>query len=254
MKKIITLFLTLLLVFTLSGCSKSNDSGNNSIYEGKITALSKKYLSKGYAINIYHSNTPLEEDSGTLGKFYIDMNYGIIAEYTSTAIYNPNADYNIKKVIVSNVKVLSTSKMGIVEDLYIMQRYSQYPSDPHVDVVSAKTKYEIINDIPNSSGVQSQVMINLNKIALYDESKSPSASNGRQPTLEDIYGELGITSNEVALKIGFRIELITTSNKVLYKDYEVVVPPTGVDITGSEFHFDYYETDIAKMEYFLEKD
>lgn len=252
MKKIISLLIAIVIIFNIVGCGKkTNIDKQDGNYSGKVTALSKKYVSKGYAINIYRSVTPLGDDADSLGKAYITMGFNILSEYTSTVSYNPNADYNIKKVVVTNVKLLSTSKKGIVEDLIIMKRYSQFIGDPHVDVIDNKTKYEIINETPNSSGVQSQIMVNLNKIALYDEAKYPL---GSQPTINEIYNNLGITRDSVALKVGFRVELTTVSNKILYKDYEIAVPPVGIDIAGSEYHFEFYENDINKMAPFLEKD
>lgn len=250
MKKYVLLSLCLFLLFIMTGCSNNEDSGE---YNGKVTDLSKGYLSKGYAVNIYRSNTPLGEDLESLGKAYVKMDFGILTDYTSTLTYDPDADYNIKKYTVTNVRVISTSKMGIVEDMYILERYSQTINDPSVEVVSTKSKYVIEDKPPHNSGIQSNIMVSLNKIALYDQSKSPSAANGNQPTLKEIYDELGITRDEVALKIGFRVELTTVSNKTLYKDYEITVPPVNTDITSSEFHYEFYETDTSKMEPFLEK-
>lgn len=251
MKETMLLLLLLTSMLFIAGCAKSNNEEKS--YNGEVTDLSKKYLSKGYAINIYRSSTRLGDDLDSYGKAYINMTFGVLTEYTSIASYDANAEYNIKKVVVTNARIISKSKMGFDEDLIILKTYSQSIDDPHVDVVSSKTKYEIVNNPANNTGVQSQVMVHLNKIALYDESISPSAANGNQPTLKQIYDELGITRDEVAIKIGFRIELITVSNKTLYKDYEIIVPPVGIDITDSEYHYEFYKTETNQMEPFLEK-
>lgn len=248
MKKILGFILICFVTITLTGCGAKTTAEE---FSGKVTDLSKLYLSKGYIFNIYRSITSLGDDEESYGKGYVSMVFDVMSEFTSVANYNPNADYNIKKVTVTNVKVLSTSKIGIVEDIQIMERYSQYFSDAHVDVTGTKAKYEIVNDVPNSTGVQSRIMLELNKIALYDSTKNKTLV---EPTMSQIYADLGITRDSVAIKLGFRIELTTVSNKILYKDYEIVIPPVGVDITSSEFHYDYYETDVSKMEPFLEKD
>ncbi len=246
MKKLIILFLTIMFITT--GCTNTN-------YNGKETTLSKMFLDKGYTINIYRSSEELSSNVEDFGKSYININYNILAEYTSTAAYNMNANYNIKKVIVNNVRVISTSKMGTVGELAILKRYSGSTADSHVDVVGTSDKYVENIAIPNTSGYQIGIMVELNKIALYDQNKYTNISyaTSTEPTLEMIYDKLGIDSSTVRLKIGFRIELLTVDNITLYKDYEITVPPTGVDIKNEEFHYEYYQTDVKKMAPFLQK-
>lgn len=253
MKKTFTLVLTLFLIITLTGCEKVNK--NSSVtYSGKVTNLSKMYLSKGYTINLANrSFERLGDDVASMGKAYATMSFGVIVDFTSTAQYNPKATWNIKKMIVTNVRVIDTSKMGIAEDLYILKRYSAYKTDPKIDVKGTKTKYELDFDTPTTTLPQAHVMVDLNKIALYDENNSAiTKATNYQPTTSQIYDELGINRDAVALKIGFRVELITVSDKTLYKDFEVVMPPVGIDIAGSQFSFPYLQTDVSKMEPFLE--
>jgi len=252
MRKVSVVLVIILLFGMLYGCSSKGTSGSNSNkYSGEITEFSKQYLSKGYCVNIYRYSSPFSSDS--YGKDYIEMSFGILADYTTMLSFDENADYNIKKIIVSNVKVLSTSKMGEIKELAILDRYSSSLYDPHMTVSEDKDFNEIINEVPNTDDGQVSVMVELGKIALYDVSKSEVAANGGQPSLEAIYNELGITRDQVALKIGFRIELITVSNKTVYMDYEIDVPPIESNITSDEFHYDFYKTDYTQMKPFFEK-
>lgn len=251
MKKYVFVFLILSIFLTITGCSASN---NSDVYSGKETYLSKHYLSKGYMFNIYRSSESLGDDDENYGKAYIQMSFNILTEYTSTFDYDTDENNKIKKMTVTNVKILSTTKKGDIEDIAILKQYSQSLNDPKVDVKSTKSKYEIVYDTPHTSGVQSSIWINLNKIALYDQTTSIVAKQEENPTLSQIYNELGIELSDVTLKIGFRIELLTVGGKILYKDYEITTPPSNVDITASEFHYEYLETDVKKMKPFLEKE
>src|SRR5512137_2987382 len=98
MKKAILLLALILMVSAFGGCSKNNKLAGT----GEATDLSKLFLSKGYAVNIYRSSMPLGTDADSLGKSYVTMTFGILAEWTSTADYDPAAGYNIKKITVTN--------------------------------------------------------------------------------------------------------------------------------------------------------
>jgi len=262
-KKPIIIILVIMLLLSVVGCSSSEktdvDNKDTSAgadakeYNGKVTDLSKQFLSSGYIVNMYRYSTPVGDDEDSFGKNYITMQFGIIAEYISTTDFDEDADYNIKSTTVSNVKVLSTSKMGTVNELAIMERYSSSLEDPHVSIVSEKSKYVEEQDNPHTSGGQIQIIVELGQIALYDVTKSEVAKNMSQPTLRDIYNELGVTRDDVELKIGFRLELETVSKKILYRDYEISIPPDGIDIAGNEFNFRFIEENTSQMEPFLEK-
>ncbi len=219
MKKLLLIFIIL-----LTGCTT-----NKAEYTGKVTELSKMYLDKGYIINIFRSMESTDE----YGKAYVTMTYNIIADYTSTADYDPNADYNITKKRVTNIKVLKTSKKGIVEEIY--GDYSSYTKQL---LTGTKNYYETEYDFPHMSGVQSSIAVTLNKIALYDQSKSPIALSGGQPTFKDVCNELGISTSDVTLTLGFRVELITKGGKTLFKDYEIEVPTSDYGLGGTEFQID----------------
>lgn len=249
MKKCVS-FLLVLVLAVLSGCS-----GNSSVKSysgGEVTELSKMYLSKGYSVSISRSMTSLGEDAENYGKAYVTMAFTILTEYTSNMPSGYSPDNDIKKMVISNVRVVSTPKMGIADGLYIMDTSKPEP-DSSIEVLGTKNYYTYEYPTPHSFGVQSGVKVELNQIALYDITKSPAAANGAQPTMDQVYGELGITSAQVATVIGFRIELFMVGGKTLYKDFEITVPPTGIDIGSSEFLYNYFVTDINQMEPFLEK-
>jgi hypothetical protein len=247
MKKTIALAMAILaLALAATGCSSGGGGGT-------VTDLSGKYLAKGYIVNMYRSMTPLGSDAASLGKAYATVSYDILADYTSTLIPTAGSSDLIKKVVVSNVRVASTSKKGIAQDLMIMEAYAAYPIGAHVDVVGTKTSYEYTYPQPTTYGFQAHVGVTLAQVALYDETTSPMAKGGQQVSWAGMCSELGIATSDVTLTIAFRIELVTVGGKTLYKDYEVVVPPAGADIAGSEYHFDRTVSDTAQMQPFLEK-
>ena len=178
------------------------------------------------------------------------MDFGILTDYVSTATFDPDASYNIKKYTVSNVRILSTPKMGDIDGVYIMERYSNYLTDPNIEVINEKSKYELTLEQPTTSSTMSHIIVSLKRIAIFDER---NYSYDEQPSTKEAYDSLGIDRDEVAIKIGFRVELLTVSNETLYKDYEITVPPVGIDISGNEFTYSFYEEDITKMEPFLQK-
>ena len=247
MKKILSfIFILSLIVSGLTGCG----SPGSEVYSGKVTDLSSMYLSKGYAVNIYRSADELSDDD--FGKYKIKMVFDILPEYTSIADFNPDAGYNIKKMTVTNVRVISTSQMGMVGSIKINKLYSSNYED-YVEVFDKSSKYELDLATPHSSGMQARLQIELYDIALFDSVNADCAQNGNNPTMAQIYNELGITRDSVAIKVGFRIELLTVSGNVLYKEYEIEVPPAGIDIAGAEYHYDFLQADVNSMEPFMEK-
>ncbi len=244
MKKIILFFTFLML---LAGCSNSKvDNLSNENYSGKVTEESKKYLDKGITINVFRSVEKLGDDAENYNKGYIKIGYNVITDYYSTNDYDPDAGYNIKKKVVSNVRVINGPKMGIADELY--GNFSIY--DEGTKLLGTNNKFEQVYDSPHTSGVQSSIAVFVNKIALLDANKY---TDQEISDLSKVYGDLGITRDSVALTLGFRVELITVDNKTYYKDYEVEMPTKEFDIFGSEFHIDLTTDDVNNMEPFLEK-
>lgn len=244
MKKIILFFTFLML---LAGCSNSKvDNLSNENYSGKVTEESKKYLDKGIIFNVYRSVDKLGDDAENYNKGYIKIVYNVITDYYSTNDYNPDASYNIKKKIVSNLRVIKGPKMGIADELY--GNFSLY--DERTNLLGTNNKFEQVYDTPHMSGVQSSIAVFVNKVALLDANKYTDAEIS---DLSKIYGDLGISRDSVALTLGFRVELITVDNKTYYKDYVVEIPTKNFNISGSEFQIDLTTDDIDKMEPFLEK-
>lgn len=236
MKKILVLlFISLLLV----GCSKSNTNLN-----GKETELSKKYLSKGYIVNVYRSVKSLSDSIEDMGKGNVNMVFLILVDYYSTIDYN-NKDEYIKKEIVGNIKIKKTPKMGTVGDIY--GSYQSYLNDDYI-IKGSNNKFVKEFDTPVMYGTQSSIAVELDNVAYID-----SALYDDNITTKDLYNSLGITRDNVAMTISFRIEFVTVGGKTLYKDYEIEVPPKTFDIGGSEFRTDFLTEDVTKMETFLEK-
>ncbi len=238
MKKILLL---LLIVLLLTGCT---NSGNNDDYNGEITNLSKKHLSKGYIVNVYRTVTPLSDKTEDMGKGYVTMVFNILVDHYSTVDYNNKNEY-IKKQIVSNIKIKKSPKIGMVGDVY--GNYQSY-NGPDFKMVGTKTKYEKTFDQPIMYGEQNSIAVELDKIAFIDSAEYPGS-----PSTSELYSALGITRDSVAMTISFRIELVTVDDKTLYKDYEVEVPSKNFDISGSEFRTDFIIEDVNKMESYLEK-
>ena len=236
MKKII-LFILFVLIF--SGCG--NDKVTE-VFNGAVTDYSKSYLDKGYIVNVYKEIQKEEEDSE---KGYVRIRYNVITDYFSNKEFDPNAGYNIKKKVVSNVRVISQPKKGIANELF----GNSTLEDIGDELLGTNNKFEIEYDKPHSTGVQSSISVVVNNIALFDASKY---GIGDPISLETLYDDLGITIEDVTLTLGFRVELITVDNKTLYKDYEIVLPPNDFDFVN-EFHIDLTTDDVSKMEPFLEK-
>ena len=237
LKKVLYIVFILLL---LTGCSSSGSSSTS----GKVTDLSKKYLSKGYIVNVYRTVTPLSDSVEDMGKGNVSMVFLILVDHYSTIDYN-NKDLYIKKQIVSNIKITKSSKMGTVGDIYA--NYQSY-SAPDFKIVGTNNTYEKTYDQPIAYGAQNSIAVELDNIAFVDSSKYPDSI-----TLSQLYSALGITRDSVALTVSFRIELVTVGNKTFYKDYVIEVPPASYNISGSEFRTDFITEDVNKMEPYLEK-
>ena len=233
----------------VAGCSDS--SGGD--WTGRSTDLSKSYLYKGYQFNLIRSGSAVGTDDASLGKSYVDMAFYVLPEYVSTQDYDPAAGYNIKKMSIANVRVTATPKMGTVGDLAVFKPGTADPSGPRVDIVGSVKRADFEISPADSSGRQAILYLELDKVALYDVLESPAAANGANPTMQQIYAELGIDRASVALKLAFRIELTTVSGKILFHEVEVALPPADVDVAASEFHYEYLAGDVSGMEPFLEK-
>ena len=238
MKKIYILVLILLI---LTGCTSVKNSNE---YNGKLTDLSKKHLSKGYIINVYRTVTPLSDEIADMGKGYVTMTFNVLVDHYSTIDYSNKNEY-IKKQIVSNIKIKKSPKMGIVGDIY--GNYQSYNA-PDFKMVGSKNKYERTFKEPLMYGEQNSIAIELDRIAYVDSAKYTGS-----PSTSELYNALGITRDSVAMTITFRIELITVDNKILYKDYEIEIPPKTYNISGSEFRTDFITEDVNDMEPYLEK-
>ncbi len=237
MKKIVLLF----VVLFITGCGTTSTN-----YSGKVTEESKKYLDSGYIINVFRDIEKLGDELENYNKGYIKIGYNVLAEYTSTHDIDPDASYNIKKKVVSNIKIISGPKMGMADELY--GNFSLYDmGDP---LLGTNNKFETVYDVPHSEGVQSSIAVYINKVAFLDANKYEGDG---YPSLVTVYGDLGITRDSVAITLGFRVELITNDNKTFYKDYEIEMPTKDFDLTGDNFQIDLTIDDVTKMEPFLEK-
>lgn len=245
MKKLIIIFLVF-LVFTGCSFSLNKDTDTVNIYSGKETALSKKYLSKGYLVNVYRSSISLGDDVENYGKSYITMTFNVITEFISTIGYDETNNY-IKKKVISNIRLIKTPKMGIAEEIYP----DYFAFNTNVELKGSNNSYTKEYSTPIYYSDQTSIGVTVNHIALFD---AAAYGYNEQPTTSQIYNDLGITRETVALTLGFRIELTTVEGKILYKDYEIEMPPKGYDIGGTEFQVSFMIDDLSKMESFLEKD
>lgn len=244
MKKIIVIFLAL-LIFT--GCNiGSKNKANTDTYSGKETALSKKYLSKGYVVNIYRSAVSLGDDDENYGKSYITMTFNVITELASTIGYD-DTNNHIKKKVIKNIRLIKTPKMGIVGEIYP----DYYDYGLNVELKGSNNSYTKEYSTPIYYSDQTSIAVTLNHIALFDIA---AYGLNEQPSTTQIYNDLGITREAVALTLGFRIELTTVEGRILFKDYEIEMPPKGYDIGGTEFQMNFMADDISQMNTFLEKE
>lgn len=230
----------LFVVLFITGCGTTSTN-----YSGNVTEESKKFLDNGYIINVFRSVEKLGDEEENYNKGYIKIGYNVITDYVSTNIFDPDAGYNIKKKVVSNIRVIKGPKMGIADELY--RNYTLY--DMGDALLGTNNRFETVYDAPHTSGVQTSIAVFVNKIALLDANKYL----GDLPALSVVYSDLGITRDSVALTLGFRLELITNDNKTFYKDYEIEMPTKDFDLTGDNFQIDLTIDDVTKMEPFLEK-
>ena len=203
MKKIIVIFFTLIL---LTGCGNKEKETLNINYSGKKTTLSEKYLSKGYLVNVYRSSTPLGDDVENYGKAYVTMTFNVITEFVSTIDYEDTNNY-IKKKTISNIRIIKTPKMGIAEEIYP----DYFAFGTNEELKGSKNYFVKEYSTPIYYYDQSSLAVTVNKIALLDSSAYGWDEN---PTTSQIYNDLGITRDGVALTLGFRIELTTVSGKI----------------------------------------
>lgn len=245
-KKFVTLSLILCLLLLVTGCGVESNSDKTTEYSGKVTELSKKYLSKGYLINIYRSSTSLGDDAENYGKAYITMTFNVVTEFTTTIGYDEKDNYISRKVI-SNIRLIKTPKMGMAEEIYP----DYFAFGTNTELKGSNNSYTKEYSTPVFFSDQTSIGVKVNRIALFDSS---NYGINEEPTTSQIYNDLGITTDSVSLTLGFRIELTTVGGKVLYKDYEIEMPPKGYDIGGSEFQTSFMIDDVSKMEPFLEKD
>lgn len=239
MKKVFLIILTLLLI---TACGKNS---TKETYNGTATDLSKKYLSKGTIINIYRGTEELSDSLEDAGKAYITMTFNVITDLYFNIDYNDTNNYIVEKKI-SNVLITKTPKMGLAEEIYV--NYGLY--DHGSELKGSNNSYTIKYDNPLNYGDQTSLAVKINKIALLDSTKYDYNAT---PTTGQIYSDLGITRENVELTLSFRIELKTKEGKILYKDYNVVMPPVNYDITGTEYQINTETEDVTKMETFLEK-
>lgn len=237
MKKFIVL---LIFVILLTGCGKKNDES----VVGRSTDFSKKYLTKGYVVNVYRSAVPLSDEIEDMGKGNVKMIFQILVDYDTTIDFHSEDEY-IKKQTVSNVKVTKSPKMGTVGKVY--GSYQSY-IDPEYIMVGTNNKFVKTFAEPTMYGTQNSIAIELDNVAFIDSAKYED-----NISFENLYNALGITRDSVALTVTFRVEIETVGGKTLYKDFEVVMPPQGFDISGSEFQTSFLTNDQTKMECFLEK-
>jgi hypothetical protein len=246
MKKLLIIGMFLLLFVGCSNTKDDNTSEDSDTYTGSVTSLSEKYLSKGYLINVYRGSNSLGDDIENYGKSYITMTFNVLVEV------RPNVDFDdtnkhIKKKVVRNIRVIKGPKMGMVEEIYA--DYGTYGKN--IELKGSNNRHTEEYDVPSSSDNSTSLAVTINRIALFD---AMNYGYDEQPTTEQIYNDLGITRDEVALTLGFRIEYTTVDNKVFFKDYEIEMPAKNYDISGSEFQSNFLTDDTSLMESFLEKD
>lgn len=237
MKKIVLL----LFILFITGCGTTSTN-----YSGKVTEESKKYLDNGYIINVFRDIEKLGDELENYNKGYIKIGYNVITDYVSTNIFDPDAGYNIKKKVVSNIRVIKGPKMGIADELY--GNYTLY--DMGTKLLGTNNRFEKEYEFPHTTGVQTSIMVFLNKVALLDANKY---TDEEISNLSKVYGDLGINRDSVSLTLGFRVELITNDNRTFYKDYEIEMPTKDFDLMGDNFQIDLTIDDVTKMEPFLEK-
>ncbi len=240
MKKI---FIVLLIfVLFISGCNRKTSSEN---YSGTVTDLSEKCLSGGYIINVYRGTEPLGDDLENYGKSYITMTFNVNTNIYCNIDYDDTNDY-VKQKKISNIRIVKSPKMGLAEEIYVNYGLNDWGTE----IKGSNNFYTQKYDTPLNYVNQSSLAVKINKIALFD---ATNYGYDEEPTTSQIYSDLGITRDNVALTLGFRIEFTMVNGKILYKDFEVEMPSKDFDISGSGYQTDTTTNDTTKMETFLEK-
>lgn len=232
------LLFVMMLLFLAVGCNEKKEIVK------KNSPMLGDHLSKGYIVNVYRNVESLSDKMEDMGKGYVNMQYLILVDHYSTIDYDKKEDF-VAKQIVKNIKIKKSSKIGTVGDIYANY---QPNFNSYFKIVGTKTIYEKTHKDPLMYPEQNAILIELDRVAYVDSILYPDNISTR-----DLYSALGITTDAVTLTVTFTIELVTVSGRILYRDYEVVVPPTGYDISGSEFRTDFIEEDVEKMDKYLER-
>lgn len=232
------LFVIIFIVFLLTGCGndKTNENSN-----GKVTDLSKKYLSRGYIVNIYRTISTSDDSQEDIKKGNVKMTFQVLLDHYLTIDYNNKNEY-IKKQIISDIKIKKSSKIGKIGDIY--GNYKTEMDD--FKITKTKNEYETTYKEPTMYLTQNSIAVELNEIA-------PVDSINFEDSLGELYNKLNITRDNVAMTITFRIKLITVDDKVLYKDYEIELPPKDFDIAGNESSISFIKKEVKDMEPYLEE-
>lgn len=235
MKKILIVFVTLIL---LTGCGKKII-----IPTGEETDLSKKYLSKGYIVNVYRNVIPLSDSIEDMGKGNVQIIYNIRADYYLNIDFDVENEY-LEKQTVSNINVIKSPKKGMINTVY--GNYGSYFYDDFKMTGSTNT-YTHEFPLPSNVAEQTSIAFVLDNVAYIDSLKYPDGI-----TTKELYNALGIDNDAVTMQVSFRVDLYTVGGKRLYKDFVIDLPPTSYDITGNEFRTDFVTEDINTMEAFKE--
>jgi hypothetical protein len=240
MKKIILLLFAVCLL--IGGC-KSNNLDNND--KGSITDFSKKYLSKGYVINVGRTMIPLSDSIDDIGKGNVQIAYNIRVDYYLNVAYQDKNDH-LKSQSVKNIKIIKSPKKGTINDIYA-NYVDIYNYDNNFKITGSNNVYTKKYDSPYFGAQQTSIFFVLENVAFMDSLKYEGEN-----TAKAVYDYLGIDTDAVSMKVSFRVEFVTFGGKTLYKDFVIDLPPAGYDITGDEFQIGFTTDDINQMEPFLE--
>lgn len=205
--------------------TNGNSNNNASLIEADESIESNPYR----IIQYYDDCTLTLNDKAPEGDFIYDLAviYRVRTHFKSMD-YSKTAKDDIIKSVITDIRVVEGSQKGKISHIGLF-KYGQYTidnPDNYIEVENQKTKYENIFTVSGFTEDSVGFFVMLDNIAEY-------SWDGSQKANIEYFREKGITSDDIRVMIGYKIELHSKSGKVYYKDCTVDLFPKDLETAGT---------------------